>query len=108
MAYYDEDKAFNALAIRSTAVQNSAESMAGEFEAKTIIIENGLNQSVTIQLQGSRNAVWYNIGSTFDVAAATNQYQTLSDYFPKYRLQATCSVAPTTGTLNAWILKARA
>ena len=108
MAYYDEDRVFVDLAIRSTAAQNSTESISGEFDAKTIIVESTLNQTASCQLQGSRNSVWYNVGSAFDVAASTNVYQTVSDYFPKYRIQATCSVAPASGVLNAWVLKAGA
>lgn len=106
MSYYDEDKVFDALAIRSTSTQDSSVSASGEFSAKTIITENGLNQSVSCQLQGSRNSTWFNIGSPFVVTASTNQYQTVSDYFPKYRIQATCSVAPSSGSLNIWIIKA--
>lgn len=107
MANYDEDKVFDALAIRNTTTQDSSSSMSGEFNAKTIIVENGLNQEVSIQLQGSRNGTWFSIGSPFAVSASTNLYQTVSDYFPKYRLQATCAVAPASGTLTAYILKAR-
>jgi len=55
MANYDEDKIFDALAIRSTSPQISGISASGEFAAKTIFIENGLNQSCSIQLQGSRD-----------------------------------------------------
>jgi hypothetical protein len=107
MANYDEDKVFDALAIRSTAVQTSGESKSGEFSAKTIFIENGLNQSASLQLQGARDGVWLSIGAAFAVAATTNTYQTISDYFPKYRLQATCSIAPASGVLDTWLIKAR-
>lgn len=104
----DEDKVFDALAIRDTSNHDSGKSDSGEFTAKVILIENGLNQTVTFQLQGSRDAsVWLDIGATFNVAASTNQYETVSTYFPCYRLQAICSTAPTTGTLDAYIVKTR-
>ena len=104
----DEDKIFDALAIRDTSNHDSEKSNSGEFTAKVIIIENGLNQTVTFQLQGSRDCtVWLDIGATFDVAASTNQYETVGTYFPCYRLQAICVTAPTTGTLDTYIIKTR-
>jgi hypothetical protein len=107
MSYFDEDQVFNE-AIRDTSSHNSGESISGEFMAKTIFITNGLNQTVTLQLQGARNSVWLNVGSSFDVSASTSLYQTVEDYFPKYRLQAQCSSSPTSGNLDVWIIKARA
>ncbi len=103
----DEDQVFAALAIRDTSNHDSSESMSGEFLAKTIFVENGLNQTVTLQLQGARNSVWINIGSSFDATSTTNVYQTVDTYFPKYRLRAICGTAPTTGDLDVWIIKAR-
>ena len=108
MAYYDEDQVFTDEAIRDTSNHNSTESMSGEYIAKTIFIENGLNQTVTFQLQGARNATWLNCGATFTATASQNKYETVSDYFPKYRLQASCASSPTTGNLNVWIIKAGA
>lgn len=104
MATYDEEKVFNA-AIRNTSLTTSGESFSGEFQAKTIFIINGLNQLAVLQLQGARDGVWLNIGASFDVAASTNTYQTVADYFPKYRITAQCSVAPASGTLEVWIIK---
>jgi hypothetical protein len=107
MSYQDRDSVFTALQIRNTSVQTSDVSTSGEFLAKTIIIDNGLNQIVTLQLQGSDDkTLWLNIGATFDVAATTADYQTISDYFPFYRLTAVCSVAPTTGDLDVRVIKA--
>ncbi len=101
----EEDQLFTTLAIRDTANNNSAESMSGIFQAKTIFIENGLNQAVTFQLQGSRNSVWVDVGATFNINATTNGFQTVDTYFPKFRVQASCSTAPTTGTLDVWLIK---
>jgi hypothetical protein len=106
MANFDEDKIFDSLAIRNTSLQTSGESRSGEFLAKTIFIMNGLNQAVTLQLQGARNGVWLDIGATTVVALSTNTYVTVSDYFPKYRMTAICAVSPTTGTLEVWCMKA--
>ena len=107
MAYHDEDQVFIALAIRDTTNHDSTVATTGEFTAETIIVENGLNQQVTIQLQGSRDeTTWFDIGNSFNVAATTDDYATVTDFFPCYRVQAICSVSPTTGTLDVWILKA--
>jgi len=106
MAVSEEDQIFNE-SIRDTVNHNSGESNSGEFNAKTIFIENGLNQAVTFQLQGARNSVWVNKGSTFTVAANKNAHQSVDQFFPKYRLQAICDTSPTTGVLDVWMIKAR-
>lgn len=109
MATTDKDKTFNALAIRDTSNHNGAKIDTGEFTAQTIVTYNSLNQQVTLQLQGSLDGTtWLNIGSTWDVAASANNYQTVSDYFPCYRVTAICGTAPASGTLDVWILKTKA
>lgn len=109
MAITDKDKLFDDEAIRDTSNHNSAVSDTGEFTAETIVIYNGLNQQVTLQLQGSLDeSTWIDIGASFNIAASTNDYETVTDYFPCYRLVASCVTAPTTGNLNAWILKTKA
>jgi len=102
----EEDQVFTDEEIGDTTNHNSVESISGVFKAKTIFIINGLNQSVTFQLQGARDSVWIDKGGTFDVPANTNTHQTVDTYFPKYRLQAACGTSPTTGVLDVWIIKA--
>lgn len=106
MSVMDEDKIFDEVEIRNTSVYNSLESVSGEFHAKTIIVQNGLNEDVTLQLQGARNSVWFDIGSAFVQGAQSNGYKTVSDYFPKYRLQAQCGQDPSSGSLTSYIIKA--
>jgi len=102
----DKDKIFDGESIRDTADHNSTVSVTGEFTAETIVVKNGLNQQVTFQLQGSVDeTTWFDIGNTFNIAASTNDYQTLTDYFCCYRLVASCGTSPTSGVLDAWILK---
>ena len=109
MSVQDKDSVFTALQIRNTSVQTSVVSVSGEFLAKTIIVDNGLNQTVTLQLQGSDDqTLWLNIGATFDVTATSSDYQTVSDFFPYYRITAVCSTAPTTGDLDVRVIKALA
>ena len=109
MATTDKDHVFVAEAIRVDTLVTSGISNTGEFTAETIVVHNGLNQTVTIQLQGSVDeSTWIDMGNSFNVSASTNDYATVSDYFPWYRVTAICSTAPTTGDLDVWILKAGA
>ena len=101
-----ESALFNAEAIRDTATHNSASSTNTGYRVKTVIVNNGLNQIVTMQCQGSRdNTNWINIGGAWDVAATTWIYQSCDTYFPHMRAIATCSVAPASGTLSMWLEK---
>ena len=102
----DEDQVFTTEAIRDITTHDSAVSQTGEFTAKTIHVENELDKNVTIQLQGSRDkTVWVDMGNAFTIDATENDFDTVTDYYPFYRVTAKCSTAPTTGTLNVWILK---
>lgn len=96
---------FNEEQIRDTSVHNGTTSNQIGFVLKTIIIENGLNQTASFQCQGSANEDFsksFNVGSSFDVSASTNSYQTCDSYFPYFRVVATCSVSPTTGALTVY------
>ena len=109
MATTDKDQVFIAEAIRVDTVINSGVAKTGEFNAETIVIYNGLDETVNIQLQGSWDeSVWIDRGDSFNVGNGINDYATVTDYFPFYRITAKCSIAPTTGDLDAWILKAGA
>jgi hypothetical protein len=109
MATTDETQVFTANAIRDTSNHNSDVADTGEFQAETILVYNGLDQQVTLRLQGSRDgSTWLNMNNSFDVAATTNSYETVTDYFPFYRLTAICGISATSGALDAWILKSGA
>lgn len=104
-----EDKIFDALAIRDTSNHDSSVSDNQHNTAKSILVDNGLNQTVTFQLEGDRTSAFstpVDIGSTFDIVASTRGYQTVDDYFPFLRLAAICTSAPTTGSLIVYIEKA--
>jgi hypothetical protein len=97
---------FQAEAIRDTNSHNGTVVFNGEFVVKTLVIENGLNQTVSFQCQGSANADFsnsFNIGSSFDVASSTNTFMTCDTYIPYWRIVATCSVAPSSGTLTVLV-----
>ena len=108
MAAFDQDKIFDAKAIRDTTNHLSIVSDNQSMPTKTIAVCNKLNQDVTCQLEGSFSASFaevFNIGVTFVVTASTNDWEEASVYFPFIRVKATCSVAPTTGTLTIFLLK---
>lgn len=94
---------FTAEEIRDTSAHTGATVHNVDFAMKTIIVENSLNQTVTFQCQGSAHEDFSNyflIGSTWDVPASTNIYATCDSYIPYWRAIATCSVAPTSGSLT--------
>jgi len=103
MALTGTEKVFDAEEIRDTSTHNGNIVHLGEFRLKTIIIENGLDQQTTFQCQASAHADFsnsFNVGSSFNLSALTDSYQTCDSYFPYMRLTATCSTAPTSGSLT--------
>ena len=106
-----EDRIMNSVEIRDTNAHTSSISDSRGYVPKTLIIDNALNQAVTIQVQGSRETDFtpvMNIGNSFEVNAETSDYATLSDYFPYLRVVATCSVAPTSGEINVYVERVKA
>ena len=103
MAKVNQEMTFDALAIRDTSNHNGIIINNYDFQLKTIIIENGLNQAVTLQCQASAHSDFsanFNVGSSFQVSANTNTYQTCDAFFPFMRLSAICGSSPTTGALT--------
>lgn len=102
------DEALSGLgAIRDTDAHNSdgCDNRGGGTNLFAVV--NTLNQAVTVQFQGSVDgSTWVNIGESESVAASTGtKAKRLTDPWPQVRAQATCSVAPTSGTLvvfRAW------
>jgi len=104
----DKDQIFEDEAIRDQVDHTSAVSDMGEFNAETIIIYNGLDQEVTLQIQGSHDqTVWLDVHDSFNVTASTNDYAVVTHYFPCYRVVASCAANPTTGNLDVWIVKSK-
>jgi hypothetical protein len=94
---------FNDEEIRDTSEHTSSLADNRGYTLKTIIIENGLNQTVTFECWASRNGDFSNsfqVGSSWDVSASTNTYQTSDSYFPYMKIKAQCSTAPTSGDLT--------
>ena len=107
MAHINQEKTFDALEIRDTDTHEGATINNYDFQLKTIIIHNHLNQAVTLQCRASVDGVnnWFDVGSSFDVTASTDTYQTCSSYFPFMRLLATCSSSPSSGDLTVYFIQ---
>lgn len=104
----DKDLVIEDLAIRDAIAHNSDVSDMGEFNAETLIILNGLDKQVGVQLQGSIDStIWLDVGPVTNVPATTNDYATVSDYFPCYRVVATAASTPASGLLNVWVVKSK-
>ena len=80
--------------------------------AVTIVIENGLNQDVKVQIKGNytkstKGAV--NIGDSFVVSAGKTEARTLvpsvTGWIPYLFLELQCSTAPTSGTVKAYLVR---
>lgn len=103
---YSESQVFTDVAIRNTSPTTSTVSEGVGYRTKTIIINNQLNQTVTIQCQASRDSTnWFDVGAAWTVSATTLTYQSIDAYFPYMRMIATAASSPTTGTLSAWFEK---
>ena len=103
-----QDQILDALEIRDTSDHLSSIADSTGFVPKTLIIHNSHNQIVTCQLQGAALVAFSNpidIGSSFTVAATTDDYQTISDYFPFLRLKASFSTAPASGDITVFLEK---
>ena len=102
----DKDRIYEDLEIRDQADHESAQSDMGEFTAETVAVINTLDQQVDFQLIGGVEGIWFDM-KTFSVAANTNGYQTVSDYFPTYKMTVSCPANPTTGNLNVYMVKSK-
>jgi len=101
------EKTFDELEIRDTSNHTGDTVFNGSYIVKTIIIENELNQTITFQCQASMHADFSNnfdVGSSWDVAASTNSYQTCESYFPYWRLTASCASSPSSGNITVYVL----
>ena len=107
MANFDQEELFCEEEIRDTSLHESAHSYIGEYSAETIVWHSTLDQNATLQYQGSVDDInWINIGSPIVANSGENSYETVTDFFPEYRMTAVCSTAPTIGNICVFLLKA--
>lgn len=105
-----EDVLMNALSVRDTSEHVSSVSDNRGFVPKTVIIINGLNQAASVSLFGSRTSDFsteLQLGSAASVAASSNDYATVSDYFPYIRAKVTAAASPSTGSITLYLEKVK-
>jgi hypothetical protein len=99
----------NALAIRDTSAHVSdPENYAKENQSKgLVIIENGLNQTVAVTLQGKANngTIWQTVATAVDVTtgAAGHVAVPIEEPWPLLRVSMTCAVQPASGTVSVYL-----
>ena len=97
------------LAIRDGVAHYSDAVSALKAEKGTILFKNGLNQNVTIQVEGSYTPDFtdtWDVGTPVVVNTGTNGVKVLpADYYPYYRIEVTAALAPANGTFYAWATK---
>jgi len=108
MAQVNEDRTIDELEIRDTNAHNGTIIDLHDFQLKTIIVENGLNEDVSLQCQACAEEDFvksFNVGPAWPATAETNMYQTCDSFFPFMRIVVTCSTAPTTGNLTVHLVQ---
>jgi len=98
---------FDEAEIRNTSENVSSLADNEVFTIKTVIIHNSLNKDVSLQCEGSLDGVgnWFDVGSAMNVTAQTNSFQTCDSFIPFFRVTATCSEAPSSGTLTVAVCR---
>lgn len=107
-----ETQIFDDKEIRDTSAHISTIANESKYKVITIYAKNTSNQKVTIQVKGNRENSTTgatNIGTTFEVPASTGiEARTLEPtaegWLPYLYIEASCSVAPTSGNLNAYAI----
>jgi len=109
---YEESQIFTDYAITDTNPHNSSIFNASRYKYATLYIANTLNQSISVQVMTNRansttGAV--TVGAAFTVAATTGiEARTIiidnDGYLPYYYLIVTASVAPASGSVNAYAI----
>jgi hypothetical protein len=81
----------------------------------SIFVDNGLNQSVTVQVMANRQSSTtkaVNVGSSFTVGANSSDSRTLtldtSGWLPYIYVTVTCSTAPSSGSLTVYLVRSSA
>lgn len=114
---YGFTKIIDALAIRNTGEAVSTAVLIEGYIEKGFYISNSLDQNLSVQIQGcfvnsSNDSDWVNIGSAQTVNSGTNaiigvnEVAELNNYFPAIRVKVSCGVAPTSGSVTAYLMYA--
>jgi len=97
----------DAAAIRDTNAVTSQKANLQGLSKKGLVVINGLNQNINVQLQGgSDNTTFINVGTAQTVNNGTNaiigenEVAQLKNYFPYLRAIITAALAPASGTCS--------
>ena len=88
------------------------EALRFAFGFISIFVDNGLDETVTVQFKANRQnntTKAVDMGATFQVAGAGSDARSLSHetsaWLPYLYLEVSCSVAPTAGALNIYLIR---
>jgi len=97
--------------IRDTAAHNSAIANMARYKIITIFVDNGLDTQTSVQIKANRtNSATgsVDVGTAFSIAASDREARTMdpetTGYLPYIWIEVTCAVAPSSGSLNAFII----
>lgn len=106
-----ERKIVDALAIRDTvAAESGAERFGCEGYSQAVFtFENGLDQTVTFQVQGRAwdGTTWQDVGSGVAVTAGSAGTASVTAPWGMLQVTMTAGGVPTTGTVSAWMNRAK-
>lgn len=86
--------------IRSTVAVDSDSLTLTGFRSMTVVLDNGLDQDVTVQPQGSLDGVnFYDIGTPITVLDTGNEIVTLTDAWTDIKFEVTALVNPGAGAM---------
>jgi len=92
--------------IRDTSPYSSEIATAYTQRSFTFVFVSTLDQSVSIQTQGSVDGIiWFDIGDPTIVEATSQKYETITEAWYQFKCISTCSVSPTTGSLIIKVLR---
>ena len=102
----------NASAIRSTDAVTTAAAVIEGLSKKSLIVINGLDQNISVQIQGAytEGSAFINVGTGQTVNAGVNDFigQTevaeLVNYIPCVRATVTAAIIPTSGTVTIYVV----
>jgi hypothetical protein len=83
------------------------------FSKSTVLIVNNLNSTVTVTIQGSwyKDFRWYDTPAVWNISSITvnpgerTKISINEDHFLYIRCQVVAQTAPTSGTIDIWIIK---
>ena len=96
----------DALAHRNVAAFVSGKTDFSYVGALTglVIVENGLDQNVSVQVQGRARggSTWQNVETAEAIATLAAGNIAITEPWPEIRISVTPAGAPTDGTFSAW------